>query len=118
MRVASNGMSRTVVLIGRYAFKFPWGSFPGSHWRMFLRGLLANMNEARIWSVTRSPLICPIIWSAPGGFLIVARRCEAVSNEEFHGLDTAAWDRWPVERNKADSFGWLGGRLVAIDYGD
>lgn len=112
------GVSRLVVIIGDTAFKFP---YPFS-WRRFLLGLLANMTERTWWGFTQDVRLCPIRFSLPGGFLNVMPRCEALQPSDKLG-DTYAdyyirrYDDLPVE-NKADSFGYYQGNLVAIDYGD
>jgi len=111
------GCTRTVWLIGPYAFKFP----AGAEWRLFLLGLLANMQE-RLFSRTGWPELCPVIWSIPGGWLVVMKRVRVLTEDEFANLDLEKW----VERGdytvpaeiKHDSFGWLDGKLVAIDYGN
>jgi hypothetical protein len=57
---------------------------------------------------------------SPGGWLLVMPRCEPISQEltdaEFEKFAHHD-DRWIPVENKADSFGILDGRLVAIDYG-
>lgn len=111
------GVTRTVILVGRLALKFP----AVGEWRLFLLGLLANMQE-RQFGRAGWPELCPVLWSIPGGWLVVMARAREMTTEEFEAFD---FDRFvlggtyvvPVER-KADSFGWLDGRVVAIDYGN
>lgn len=116
------GTHRTVYLIGSLAIKVP----VFSDWRMFLTGLLANMQEAR-FSKAKWPQLCPVLFACPGGWFTVMRRAEPLSREQFFALDYAEWIKggndlpkgeWviPVE-NKLDSFGLLNGRIVAVDYG-
>jgi hypothetical protein len=111
------GVTRTVLLIGPWAFKFP----SMVEWRLFLLGLLANMQE-RTFSRVGWPELCPVLWSLPGGWLVVMRRARELTREEFDQLDLEAWlDRGdymiPAEP-KMDSFGWIGKQLVAVDYGN
>lgn len=111
------GVTRTVVLVGRWALKFP----SMCEWRLFLLGLLANMQEAR-FSRAELPELCPVLWSIPGGWLIVMPRVREMTSDEFESFDVGAFINKetyvvPVER-KPDSFGWLDGRVVAIDYGN
>ncbi len=115
-----NGATRTVVLVGRYAFKLPSLRYG---WRPFLRGLIANGIERDWWRSETNEGLCPILFALPLGFLVVMPRCEPVTNltddlyQEFVNRDGYVL---PVE-NKEDSFGWLGGdggRLVAVDYGN
>jgi hypothetical protein len=116
------GTTRTVFLIGRLAIKIP--SFV--EWRLFLHGLLANLQE-RTFSRAGWPQLCPVRWCCPGGWFLVMSRAEPLTRQEFDALDYAEWIKggeslergdWvlPVE-NKLDSFGWLDGKLVAVDYG-
>lgn len=116
MKVVRDGISRTVILIGALAFKVPTVSLG---WRYFLQGLLANMQEASWWRLTRDPRLCPVQWSIPGGWLVVMRRARVLTESEWLALRDEHWrhDDLPVER-KADSLGLLDGRLVAVDYGN
>jgi hypothetical protein len=71
------------------------------------------------------PELCPVLFSLPGGWLVVMRRAQVLTDSEWLQLDEAALmelinrDDYilPVEL-KSDSFGWLDGRLVAVDYGN
>jgi hypothetical protein len=110
------GTTRIVVLFRAHAFKFP----RFTAWRLFLHGLLANMQEAR-FSRAGYPELCPVSWSIWGGFLVVMRRAQPLTRSEFDSLDLEKWvDRGdyiiPAEP-KMDSFGYLEGKLVAVDYG-
>ncbi len=110
------GTTRTVLLIGDYAIKFP----ALTSWRLFLYGLLGNMQEAR-FSRSDCPDLCPVVFHVPGGFCTVMRRAEKITREQFFALDVEQWRERehvtiPVE-NKLDSFGILDGKIVAIDYG-
>jgi hypothetical protein len=104
------GTSREVLLVGRWAVKLP----SARCWRLFLCGLLGNMQEA-LWSGFDSGL-CPVRWAFPGGLVVVMPRCEPLTAAEFDALDRSPWADLPVEA-KACSFGRLGGRVVAVDYG-
>ncbi len=108
-----HGTTRTVLLIGRWAFKIP--SFV--EWRLFLLGLLANMQE-RKFTTLGDPLLCPVIFQVPGGFLCVMPRCTPLTRHEYseHLVELKNWPL-PVE-HKLDSVGWLNGRIVAVDYGN
>lgn len=112
------GVTRRVLLIGRYAVKVP----TMREWRLFLLGLLANMQEA-LFGRMNHPDLCPVLWSIPGGFLIVMRRARTLTDDEFAALDLERWvvrdETFTVPAEiKADSFGYLDGRLVAVDYGN
>jgi hypothetical protein len=99
--------------MGKRAYKFP----SLRNWRDFLFGLLNNMNEKE-WS-RKTPLACPVLWGLPGGFLIAMPRCRILTDDEFAAIDytgfKAASQLKPEP--KADSFGYLNGAVVAVDYG-
>ncbi len=110
------GTTRSVLLIGRYAVKVP----SIKEWRLFLLGLLANMQEVS-FSRCGWPELCPVVFSIHGGLLVVMLRAEPITRDEFFALDVEIWrDRGeyviPVE-DKLDSFGQLNGSIVAVDYG-
>lgn len=110
------GTTRTVLLLGRWAIKVP------SHvsWRLFLIGLLANMQE-RQFAVTGWPELCPVVFGLPGGWFIVMRRAAPLTDEEWDVFDPQGFcdpgDRTIPAEAKRDSFGKLNGGIVAVDYG-
>lgn len=114
------GVSRYVLLVGRWAVKIPRVNYG---WRLFLQGLLCNMQE-RAFSFMGSPRLCPVVFAAPGGWLVVMRRVRVMTEVEFMEFDIQEWwdevvesGFWPPVEKKSDSFGWLDGKVVAIDYG-
>jgi hypothetical protein len=103
-------------LTRRWAIKFP----RPTEWRLFLHGLLGNMQERQFSRIGWEEL-CPVLFSIPGGWMVVMPRAIPLTDEEWEALDTYAFidkrdGRVPVEE-KQSSFGWLNGRIVAIDYG-
>ena len=112
-QIVRSGVTRTVLLLGRWAVKLPCLHFG---WRNFLQGLLANIQE-REFGAAGWPELCPIVFSVPGGWLLVMPRARPMTAEEFGMLKLDAFTRVPVEA-KPNSFGWLDGRIVAIDYGN
>lgn len=118
VRFVGTGVTRHVVLIGSLAFKFPRLTYG---WRMFLCGLLANHSE-RTWGRSGLTGICPVVFALPGGWLVVQRRAELMTDEQWADFDARAFcERGeyliPAE-HKSDSFGWLNGEVVALDYGE
>lgn len=106
--VNARGRNRLVLLTRRHAIKVP----SLRCWRDFLFGLLNNMNEAS-WAT--EPGHCPVLYAAPGGLLVVMPRARILTDAEFAAVDH---DRLPPRaERKPDSFGWVGGQLVAVDYG-
>lgn len=111
-----SGATRWVLLVGMVAIKMP----RPTGWSTFLRGLLSNMQERQFARAGWAEL-CPVLASLPGGWLVVMPRCRPLTCYEFNVLDTEAFINQrdyvvPVEP-KPDSFGWLNGRVVAVDYG-
>lgn len=118
MKYIGDGVTREVFLTKRYAIKIPKIRYG---WKMFLEGLLANMQE-REFSATGWPELCPVVFALPGGWLVVMRRAESLTDAEFRSIDPDSWGvtsdyRVPVEAKKRSSFGKIDGRIVAVDYG-
>lgn len=110
------GCTRMVLLTRHWAFKLPtiWYG-----WRPFLYGLLANDMECK-FDVLKHKRLCPVTFSLPLGLLVVMPRVDVLVGDDLpadllvdYGTDSVLC---AVEK-KADSWGWLGGRLVAVDYG-
>lgn len=111
------GVTRNVFLLWNYAFKIP----SVSEWRLFLLGLLANMQEVS-FSKLNHPKFCPIVFYLPLGFMVVMKRARVMCDNEF---DKEYMSKWTVEENltipcelKSDSFGYLDGKIVVFDYGN
>jgi hypothetical protein len=110
------GTHRTTYVFGKYAIKLP----VFVEWRLFLHGLLANMQE-RKFSAMGWPELCPVVFSVPGGWFLVMRRADPLPREQWEHFNYEVWiDRGdycvPVE-NKLDSFGLINQHIVAVDYG-
>ena len=115
--VWAQGSTRNVFLTRHYAIKVP----RFVEWRLFLHGLLANMQEAKWWKRLHHDKLCPVVFGMPGGWLLVMPRTVALSREEYFSFDYPMFVQigtgvLPVE-HKLDSFGWYQGRIVAVDYG-
>jgi hypothetical protein len=121
---SKNGSTRWVLLVGAYALKFPamW------EWKTFLWGLLANIQEREFSVMGREgkesvwERLCPLKFSLPLGFLNVAARAVPLTDREFELFDYESFvtvdDNWRIPAEaKSSSFGWVDGRIVAIDYG-
>ena|SRR5690625_110970 len=113
------GSTRWVFLIGKFAFKIP--SF--FSWKNFLLGLLANMQEVNFSKILcMKEKLCPIKFHIPLGFLVVMPRVRVLQENELSKTELDLFCicnehyKIPAEL-KADSFGYLKGKLVAIDYG-
>lgn len=121
MKLLKGGSRRTVILIGRYAFKFP--SFES--FDTFAEGLIHNISEYR-FSMMKLPELCPVIFHIPGGLLNVMPRCDLDISDDRKML--AEWQKLAeksgmqsllnnIVETKKDSVGRLpNGRVVAVDY--
>lgn len=111
------GATRNVFIVWRWAFKVP----RLKTWRMFLHGLLANMQERLFSGCEDFPGLCPVLWGLPGGFLICMRRAEPLPLAQWNQV----WaHQWLAARRlndlcegKENCFGLLEGRVVVVDYG-
>lgn len=101
-----------VILTKNLAIKIPYPL----NWRRFLWGLLANMQE-RDFSRLKWAALCPVVFSLPGGFLVVMKRATPLTQEpDYQSLSNTPEGVIPAE-HKIDSWGCLDGNIVAIDYG-
>ena len=113
--IIKKGSSRIVILIGNYAFKFPYIFL----WQNFLFGLIANINEVRFNRLKDSRL-APVVFWIPFGLFLVMKRANPLINFDKKLLTDFCLEKnglvLPVELKK-DSFGYINNKLVAIDYG-
>ncbi|ANZ35236.1 hypothetical protein BBK82_03260 [Lentzea guizhouensis] len=109
------GVTRTVLLAGRWAFKFPSLRSHGKRLRGVMwslaRGLSANLSEAE-WSGQEG--LCPVLWSA-AGLVNVYPRCEPASEDLTDDVYAAIGFNGPMDKKPAN-LGWLNGTLVWVDY--
>lgn len=120
---SNQGVTREVFLIGDYAFKIPKLRYG---WGNFLQGLLCNRQECLWWISIPAWPFCPIVFSIPGGWLVVMRRARVLTDGEYDrlfgecGPERRKYDEIefviPVE-HKSSSFGWIDEQIVIIDYG-
>lgn len=113
-----HGTTRTAILIWSYAFKIPILKYG---WKMFLQGLLANLNEV-MFSRMKDERLCPVLHHLPLGFLNIMPRAETLTDSEWQTID---WDYFfPPEgfkipsEDKRCSFGTYNGKIVSVDYGN
>lgn len=125
MIVKCSGCTRTVFLIGKWAIKLPVMNAVTRRDDSLLRGMLANIQEASCWAIKETrEMLAPVIYCAPFGLFLIMRRCEPLAGElpereakRFY-YDSVRETGYmvPVE-DKPSSFGYLNGRIVAVDYG-
>ena len=121
MKLISTGITRNVFLIGKYAIKTP-AMFRGyGGWKYFLKGMVANLDENtwyKLSSKTEKTLLCPIIGCYLCGFILIMKRGEPLSEEDYKPqLFEILFKDYPLDI-KIDNFGLLNGIVVLIDYAD
>ena len=105
-------------MIGPFAFKFARGD----------RGKRCNRFEAELFQQVnrrRREMLCPVLWCAPSGALLIARAAipltEAERDELWAHNGFPDWDYLPPDNEqpfewKPSDWGRIKGRLVALDY--
>lgn len=130
----SAGATRTVFLTGRWAIKFPrfWQEGIGIHFSLFWFGMVANQKEYTISLIFDHPRLCPVLYAAPLGLMLVQPRCQPIAGIDaleigFGQISSRAL--CPVEHlrfceqvspsidNWVFNYGLLNGRKVCFDYG-
>lgn len=120
--VANNGISRKTFLIRGLAVKVPRVTYGYRH---FLHGLLSNDSETNFSRAHDEPALrgfCPVLFSIPFGIMVVMPRVPTMSESDFATFDYIGFvnrEQYiiPAEA-KPDSFGYLNGHIVAVDYGE
>jgi hypothetical protein len=116
IRIA-RGTTRIVVVAGTVAVKFARGEV----------GRRCNRYEAKVWAenqhdADRGPHLCPVLWSSPGGEVLVMVAADPLPAGVEPTVEWADWwdyrgpgDEYPGEFKAAD-WGMLDGRRVLVDY--
>jgi hypothetical protein len=119
--VISLGTTRTVLCIGTLAFKL--ARCARGRGNRYERDLYARSGS------DRRALLCPSLWCSPLGVVQIMRRARPMTADEHRKLVLdkytdlgRAWDyrgpggdEAPFEP-KAREWGWLAGKVVAVDY--
>jgi hypothetical protein len=118
--VALGDQFSDVLVVGRTAFKLTRHS----------DGARCNLFEADLYRRTtpqRKAMLCPVISCAPNGALLIMRSAVPLSTGEADKLKRddgfLDWNYEPRDGEsapfeyKASDWGWLDGKLVAVDYG-
>lgn len=119
--VFCKGTSRSVLLIGKYALKFP----RCLSWKAFVMGMLANINEAQWKNAPNDWHLCPLLYSNKFGLLNIMPRCKSIKHRGLYAVELARLSAitplsksWYVYDAKPRNFGMLNGRMVKLDYGN
>ena len=108
------GTTRTVLLVGKYAFKIP----ATTEWKLFLCGLIGNIQEAQYSKhLADKKDIAKVLWSIPGGLLVCMQRANPITRDEFFQLNIHETDRFNMTERKQCCLGKIEGKIVAVDYG-
>ncbi len=122
--VIKRGTTRVTFLVGKYAIKTP----NYRNWRLFLKGILANIQEHEFGRCGFSKL-APVLWISWGGFIVIMPRVEVKSGSAgkrclrrwLINLSTLDYGERMMYHNiveqKVDSVGYYKGKIVAVDYG-
>jgi hypothetical protein len=118
----TTGVTRWVLLIGKWAIKFP----NPCAWKHFLLGLVGNMEESLTWkcaNVKGSALyevrtsLCPVLWCSWGGWILIMRRAQPVDYIVFlHNWISENPIRNHFSDLKRENIGFLDNKIVLIDY--
>ncbi len=126
-----SGVTRFVICVGPFAIKLPRLEFGYNGWRNFLHGLLANMTETEFSSYL-SGVVAPVLFSIAGGWAVIMPRAKPFekldneSDDDFIARFDYLYSQWLNTPNalgvsmiekKPDSFGFINGQFLAIDYG-
>lgn len=124
MKLNRKGVTRLVLELKTVVIKFP---NPICQWSHFLKGLLANPNESRVYKCASTPgsitynhrhLLCPVRWCSWGGWILVMTRVDRV-------MEMDEYDKYPMSEfldyfpgdDTVSNYGILNGNLVKLDYG-
>lgn len=118
MYIDRSGATRAVIVLRKVVIKIP--TFKS--WKLFLNGMLANLQE-RQFSCLKDKNLCPVILSSRLGLFVVMRKCYRVNHiglylAELHRLKGALPSEFYLSDAKPQNFGYLDGRLVKLDYGN
>lgn len=119
IKVCRRGITRTVVLVGRWAIKVPTirglgdRSQKGARVASFARGVLANQSE-RDWSCVEG--VNPVVWSWRCVINVYRRAEPVVVDEESFDFAALCPDWTPIGDRKSENLGLVDGRIVWVDF--
>lgn len=110
MKIVRHGITRTVFVLNNIVIKIP--SFRYDY-KFFLEGLLANLNENRMWQNSKSQLLCPVLFCSWFAFFLIMKRADVCDESLVINYDLY---KDFGKDDKTDNYGILNGRIVKIDY--
>lgn len=119
----ATGTTRRVLLLGPYALKIARRKADGG--AAGRRCNLAEAQRSREETPANRAILCPVVACTSKGTVLVQRRARMLTQAEFdRHADAGELPEWeyvprtqgsPIEE-KASSYGYLSGRIVAVDY--
>jgi hypothetical protein len=116
-----SGATRKVFVFRKFVVKVP-----NIQYRLFLYGILANLQE-RLWS-GQHPDLARVLWCDPLGLVLFMEKAEIVKNNDHDGgalfkqLEAKYADdelrEFLLSDCKSGNWGYIGDRLVKVDYGN
>ena len=118
MLIERKGITRIVLVFDTFVIKIPNFTYCWGH---FLQGLISNINENKTWKYhPKKELLCPIIWSSWGGWILVMKKaipCKWLS-KNGEKIDYSKWIICGLGGDdKPENYGILNNGVVKIDYG-
>lgn len=114
------GATRVVIVLRHYVIKIP--TFKS--WKLFLHGLLANLQERQMSTINDAAL-CPVISGSRIGLFVIMPRCEPVNHRGLFFTELCRLkirgklpEEFYLRDAKPENFGYLKCRLVKLDYGE
>ncbi len=123
IRLIRSGVTRTVILVGKYAIKLPCMHH---NYAMFIEGIRANLNEGRFVGYQHDATIARTLYSNRFGLINIQERVRPVRNiglflTEIHVICTTTTFSKDFILNdlKPENFGYNDKNiLVKLDYGN
>lgn len=125
-KINRRGCTRLVIESKNVVIKIP--NFTYS-WEHFIKGILGNINEVKTWRIANIKdshtydyrhLICPIVWSSWGSWVLIMKRVKTLSFDEWdkiEDVDISMHKKYFEGDDTMSNYGFLDGKIVKIDYG-
>lgn len=119
VKLCRRGVTRTVLLIGRWAIKVPTirglgdPKMKGARCASFARGVLANRSELE-WSGTEG--VNPVVWSWRCVINVYRRAEPVIVVDETFDFDAICPEWKIIGDRKSENIGLVDGRIVWLDF--
>lgn len=120
LKIKTTGITRIVLLIGKYAIKIP--NFTYEH-RHFLQGCCANWSERKYnkdfndvyYTGNMYEYVAPSYFCSWFGLIQIQARCEPMLEDLTNEQKEFYYPLCGTD-SKKENFGWYKGKLVCLDY--